>query len=99
MTRGFRTATLDDAESVATVYLRSRRELVAFAPLVHSEEAVRDWIRGALIASGHTTVAVVDGQVLCLSDGFVPAGQVVPKLATNHNETLVRDRTRAAKRR
>ena len=64
MTRGFRIATRNDAESVATVYLRSRRELVAFAPLVHSEEAVRAWIRDALIAAGRTTVAVVDGQVV-----------------------------------
>jgi hypothetical protein len=42
--------------------------------------------------------AVVDGPVLCLDGGFVPDGQAVPKLAANHNETFVRDRTRARKR-
>ena len=63
-TADFRAATLDDAEAVAGVYLRSRRELVAWAPLVHSDEAIRGWIRQHLIPSGHTTVAVADGQVI-----------------------------------
>ena len=64
MILGFRAATLDDADSVAEVYLRSRKELVACAPLVHSDEAVREWIRRHLIPSGRTTVAVVDAQVV-----------------------------------
>ena len=59
-----RAATLDDADSVADVYLRSRKELVACAPLVHSDEAVREWIRRHLIPSGRTTVAVVNAQVV-----------------------------------
>ncbi len=62
----FRRATVDDAASVADVYLRSRKELVACAPLVHSDEDVRDWIRRQLIPAGHTTVAVVDGLVVGL---------------------------------
>ena len=37
-----RAATLVDADSVADVYLRSRKELVACAPLVHSDET--SWI-------------------------------------------------------
>jgi hypothetical protein len=36
-----RAATVGDADAVADVYLRSRRELVACAPLVHSDEDVR----------------------------------------------------------
>ena len=60
----FRVATLRDADSVADVYLRSRKELVACAPLAHSDEAVRDWIRRHLIPAGSTTVAVVDGLVV-----------------------------------
>ena len=59
----FRPATLDDAGTVADVYLRSRKELVACAPPVRSDEAVRDWIRRQLIPAGSTTVAVVDGVV------------------------------------
>jgi GNAT superfamily N-acetyltransferase len=61
-----RAATLVDADSVADVYLRSRKELVACAPLVHSDETVRDWIRQHLIPAGHTTVAVVDHLVVGL---------------------------------
>jgi GNAT superfamily N-acetyltransferase len=37
---------------------------VAWAPLAHSDEAVRLWIRERLIPAGGTTVAVVDGQVI-----------------------------------
>ena len=54
----FLAATLGDADSVADVYLRSRKELVACAPLVHSDEAVREWIRRHLIPAGRTTVAL-----------------------------------------
>jgi GNAT superfamily N-acetyltransferase len=60
----FRAATVDDADSVADVYLRSRKELVACAPLVHSDDDVRDWIRRKLIPAGCTTVAVADGRVI-----------------------------------
>jgi GNAT superfamily N-acetyltransferase len=62
----FRPATVGDADSVADVYLSSRKELVACAPLVHSDEAVRDWMRRHLIPAGRTTVAVVDGLVVGL---------------------------------
>jgi GNAT superfamily N-acetyltransferase len=62
----FRAATLDDAHSVAEVYLRSRKELVACAPLAHPDEDVRDWVRRRLIPAGGTTVAVVDGLIVGL---------------------------------
>ena len=62
----FRAATAGDADSLAAVYLESRKELVACAPLVHSDEAVRDWIRRHLIPAGRTTVAVADGLVIGL---------------------------------
>jgi hypothetical protein len=39
----FRTATDADAEAVSAVYLASRKELVSFAPLAHSDQAVRQW--------------------------------------------------------
>jgi len=62
----FRVATLADADSVADVYLCSRKELVACAPLAHSDQAVREWIRQHLIPAGRTTVAVVDDLVVGL---------------------------------
>jgi len=61
-----RPATATDADAVADVYLRSRKELVDCAPLVHSDESVRDWVRRHLIPRGSTTVAVVAGQVVGL---------------------------------
>jgi GNAT superfamily N-acetyltransferase len=62
----FRGATVDDADSVATVFLRSRKELVAFAPLAHPDDNVRDWVRRRLIPAGNTTVVVVDGLIVGL---------------------------------
>jgi len=53
-----------DAGAVADVYLRSRKELVACAPLAHSDESVCDWVRERLVPDGRTTVAVVGGQVV-----------------------------------
>jgi GNAT superfamily N-acetyltransferase len=61
-----RQATLADADAVADVYLRSRKELVACAPLAHSDDDVREWIRTRLIPGGRTTVAVVEGQVVAI---------------------------------
>jgi len=61
-----RAATVDDADFVTDVYLRSRKELVACAPLVHSDDDIRDWIRRHLIPAGRTTVAVADGLVIGL---------------------------------
>ncbi|MBW3588677.1 MAG: GNAT family N-acetyltransferase [Actinobacteria bacterium] len=59
-----RSALPDDAESVADVYLRSRRELVAFAPLAHTDDEVRAWIRESLIPEAGVTVAVKAGSVV-----------------------------------
>jgi GNAT superfamily N-acetyltransferase len=61
-----RKARLDDAEAVADVYLRSRKELVACAPLAHSDADVRDWIRQRLIPSGRVTVAVIGDDIVGL---------------------------------
>ena len=71
MTLELRPATIDDADQVAGVFLRSRKELVAFAPLAHSDEDVRGWISRRLIPAARTTVAVVDGAVV----GFVSVAQ------------------------
>jgi GNAT superfamily N-acetyltransferase len=57
----------NDAEAISEVFLRSRKELVACAPLVHPDDDVRRWIRQRLIPAGGVTVAVVDEQVI----GFV----------------------------
>ena len=61
-----RAATVDDADTVTAVYLRSRRELVACAPLAHSDEKIHEWIRGQLIPAGRTRVGLVEDQVVGL---------------------------------
>lgn len=60
----FRTATQADAEAVAHVYLASRKELVSFAPLAHSDEDVHQWIRESLIPTGQVTVAQHEGKII-----------------------------------
>ena len=66
MSLEFRGAIVADAGAVADVCLRARKELVACAPLVHSDTHVRAWIRRELIPAGRTTVAVDDGLVIGL---------------------------------
>ena len=59
-----RPANLSDAPSVADVYLASRKTFQAFAPLVHSEDEVRQWIVDELIPSGGVIVAACGNQLL-----------------------------------
>lgn len=67
----FRRTTESDAGAVAEVYLRSRKEMVTCAPLAHSDESVRDWVRGQLIPRGNVTVVMLDGVIV----GFVAISQ------------------------
>ena len=59
-----RPATSGDADAIADVFLRSRKELVACAPLAHPDEAVRQWVRERIIPPGRTTVALAEGRVI-----------------------------------
>jgi len=43
---------------MAELYLKARKTCVAFAPLAHSDEDVRRWVRESLIPAGHTYVCV-----------------------------------------
>ena len=60
----FRLATLTDAVAVSEVYLTSRKTLVPWARLAHSDQDVQDWIRTVLIPSGRVTVAIEDRVVI-----------------------------------
>ena len=57
----FRRATKADAQQVADVYLASRNAFLPYAPIAHSNEAVRQWVADNLMLSGNVSVAVVDG--------------------------------------
>ena len=52
-----RDATTEDVKTIANVYLRSRKELVAFAPLVHSDESIYQWVRNTLLPEERVIVA------------------------------------------
>jgi GNAT superfamily N-acetyltransferase len=54
-----RRATLDDAEAVADIHLRSFGATYPF-PLAHSDDEVREWVRTRLIPQMETWVAVED---------------------------------------
>jgi GNAT superfamily N-acetyltransferase len=58
-----RAATQRDADTVAEVYLASRRAFLSYAPLAHSGEGVRRHFASDLIPSGSVTVAVAHGGV------------------------------------
>jgi GNAT superfamily N-acetyltransferase len=57
----FRSATQADSEQVAAIYLASRKAFLSYAPLAHSDDAIRRWIVDQLIPSGGVTVVVPDG--------------------------------------
>jgi ribosomal protein S18 acetylase RimI-like enzyme len=59
-----RRAILTDAEAIAIVYLTSRKELVAFAPLVHSDEDIYLWVREELLLIEQVMVAEEDGVII-----------------------------------
>ncbi len=52
-----RKATLADAMAITNIYLASRKKFVAFAPLVHSEESIYQWILEILIPTNQVIVA------------------------------------------
>jgi len=53
-----RIARADDADAVAAIYLLSRKQLMAYAPLAHSDEEIRRWVARELVPSGNVIVAV-----------------------------------------
>lgn len=59
-----RKATFDDANAIATVYLASRKELVTFAPLVHTDESIEQWISEDLLLNEQVIVAEENGNII-----------------------------------
>ena len=51
-----RAATIEGADEVADVYIGSRRRHVAFAPLAHSDDEIRGWVRQVLIPKSSVLV-------------------------------------------
>lgn len=59
-----RTATHADAAAVTNIYLTSRKELLAFAPLAHSDANVYKWIHDLLIPTNLVFVAEKNGAII-----------------------------------
>ncbi len=59
-----RAATLADAKAITEVYITSRKTFVAFAPLVHSDESVYQWIHDIVIPSESVTVVLIDEKIV-----------------------------------
>ncbi len=59
-----RAAVASDAEPVAEVLIESRRVFLPFAPSVHSDAEVRQWVSDVLLPSTEITVAVISGVVV-----------------------------------
>ena len=56
-----RIAIAADADAVTEIYLASRKRLLSYAPLAHSDEDVRRWIGEILIPQGGVYVAAAGG--------------------------------------
>jgi GNAT superfamily N-acetyltransferase len=66
-----RPATAADAAIIAAIYLTARRRFLPYAPIVHPDADVRQWIASVMIPAGGVYVAVVADTVvgmLALSD-------------------------------
>ena len=64
MSATLRAATTDDAECVAQVLLASRKAFLPFAPMAHTDDEVRAWVREVLLARETVTVACVDRAIV-----------------------------------
>ncbi|MDP3562139.1 MAG: GNAT family N-acetyltransferase [Legionellaceae bacterium] len=49
--RSIRIATQSDAHIIAELYWSSRKEYISFAPLIHSNETIQQWMHDILIPS------------------------------------------------
>ncbi len=59
-----RAADPTDAGGVASVYLKSRKRFLPFAPLAHSDAEVQRWISRSLIPTGQVLVAEGAGGIV-----------------------------------
>jgi GNAT superfamily N-acetyltransferase len=59
-----RTATAADASGVADLLIQTRSEFMPYAPSIHPEDEVREWVASCLVPTGGVTVAELDGVVV-----------------------------------
>ena len=61
-----RIASPDEAETVATVLIESRRVFLPFAPFAHPEPEVRQWVRSQLMRTQRVEVWEEDGAIVAV---------------------------------
>lgn len=59
-----RIATQSDANIIAKLYLASRKKYISFAPLVHSDEAIQQWMHDILIPSAQVWVVEQNDMII-----------------------------------
>lgn len=59
-----RPATAADAEAISDVYLVSRKRFMPYAPVAHTDESVRLWIRTHLVARADLSVACIGDRIV-----------------------------------
>lgn len=59
-----RIATQSDANILANLYLASRKEYISFAPLVHSDAAIQQWMHDILIPSTQVWIVEKNGVII-----------------------------------
>ena len=59
-----RLATPLDADAIANLYLASRKAYISFAPLAHSDDDIREWVKNSLIPNIHVWIIEQDNIVL-----------------------------------
>lgn len=64
MSPTLRTATAADASRIADILIETRAAFMHYAPSVHSESDVRNWVRSHLVPAGGVLVAEFQGSVV-----------------------------------
>ncbi|MDR3428189.1 GNAT family N-acetyltransferase [Silvimonas sp.] len=97
-----RVATPADADELTSMYMRSRNELADYAPLVHADAAVHEWIAHVLIPTGNVILALDDGHIAAMA-AYSTAGDVTwldqlyvcPRYQRHGNGTALLDTVKA----
>ncbi|MBA3537223.1 MAG: GNAT family N-acetyltransferase [Tatlockia sp.] len=61
-----RQATLADTKDIVNVFLTSRKTFITFAPLIHSDAAVFQWVQNILMPNSELYVAEVNKKVVAM---------------------------------
>jgi GNAT superfamily N-acetyltransferase len=67
-----RPALQEDADTIAAIHIRARREAMPWLPVLHDDDDVRRWIAGDILPACTVRVAVMEGRVAgfaALKDG------------------------------